>query len=421
MINRPRPETRKNAAEDKSTGSESRKKKHRTQCQKSRARPQAKAPEQAAPKKPVRRSVYLHGSVGTGKTMLLDMFFKEVGKTGLRTIRRHFYEFMIGFHAQMNDVAEERPVEVVANTLADNVDVLCFDEFQITDIQDAAILPRLFEILFLRGVVVVLTSNTSPQLLYAGGLNRHVHLPAFVNLLGEHCTVLGLGTAPAAGSQKTVVDYRKRAEAEEAAQRGDGAAFADEVYFCGDAASERLAAWWQARLASSPSPSATPRVIALSMGRSMQIAEAASGACLVDFAEICGRERGELDFLALAKNFQTIGLRGVPKFASLQEHDDVRRFVKLLDVLYDRRVRLVVAAAAPPAELFEGIRQDIAGSDVGDLAWRTAMYSADGKSGMSPSASGTVFEAIRATERAESRLREMRTRKYWDGCAAGTS
>merc|ERR550532_1899494 len=120
------------------------------------------------------------------------------------------------------------------------------------------------------------------------------------------------------------------------------------------------------------------------MGRRISLAEAAGDACLVSFEELCGAERGEVDFLALAQHFGTVLLRGVPRFSSLEAADEVRRFVKLLDVLYDRRVRLVVAAAAPIDELFEGIRAEVMRGDAKDLQWRTALYSADGKAGMAP-------------------------------------
>ncbi|CAE7256491.1 Afg1l [Symbiodinium natans] len=193
----------------------------------------------AAPRKPQKSSVYMHGPVGTGKTMLMDLFYDHARGAGLRTLRRHFYEFMMGLHRQIHQIQQERPVEVAANSLADDIDVLCFDEFQITDIQDAAILPRLFEVLFLRGVTVVMTSNTSPQLLYSGGLNRHVHLPSFINVLarslvhrlpylyrqkwGPSTFIVRQGYIFSLGPSLVQVDYRRRAEAAElaeAARRG---------------------------------------------------------------------------------------------------------------------------------------------------------------------------------------------------------
>ncbi|CAE7930412.1 Afg1l, partial [Symbiodinium sp. KB8] len=340
----------------------------------------------------------MHGPVGTGKTMLMDLFYEHARKAGLRTMRRHFYEFMMGLHRQIHQIQEDRPVEVAANSLADDIDVLCFDEFQITDIQDAAILPRLFEVLFLRGVTVVMTSNTSPQLLYSGGLNRHVHLPSFISVLGDYCLVLGLGAGGKA------VDYRRQAEA---AEQAEGASETFVAYLFGDDAEKRLVAHWE-HLADAKSET-KDLLLTLPMGRNLRVRAASGQACLVRFEDLCAADRGEADFAALAERFRTVLLAGVPRFTSLEDFDVVRRFVKLLDLLYDRRVRLIVAASGDVDDLFRGVRQEVGEGDMSDLAWRTAMYSSDGKAGLSPQAVGTVCEAIRATERAESRLREMRT------------
>mmetsp|Transcript_3861 Transcript_3861/g.7720 ORF Transcript_3861/g.7720 Transcript_3861/m.7720 type:complete len:562 (-) Transcript_3861:144-1829(-) len=359
--------------------------------------------------RPSRRSVYMHGPVGTGKTMLLDLFHQEAVTAGLRVVRKHFYEFMLDLHQQIHDIQEEQPVERAANTLADSIDALCFDEFQVTDIQDAAILPRVFEVLFVRGVVVVMTSNTAPQLLYSGGLNRHVHLPVFISLIADHCTILGL---VGAGGQRGV-DYRRRAEAAELAAAGARGVLG--VSKCGDSADKELRSLWLELLEGIP---AGVRTLRLPMGRSMTLTEAAGDACLVTFDELCGADRGEADFLMLSNEFKLVFLQGVPSFTSLEAMDLVRRFVKLLDVLYDRRVRITFALAAPLDELFHGIRADALKDDAQDLSWRTALFSADGKAGMAPSAVGTICESVRATERAESRLREMGTRRYWRTCAA---
>lgn len=322
---------------------------------------------------------------------------------------------MVSLHEKIHETQEERPVEVVANALADEVDVLCFDEFQITDIQDAAILPRVFEVLFLRGVVVVMTSNTAPTLLYSGGLNRHVYMPAFIGLLGDHCTVLGLGGRQA-------IDYRRRAEAAEFQKAADASGAEEaqvnlDAFLFGEDAEAKLQKRWEESVSISGA-AAAPRSLALPMGRTLRVTEAAGDVCLVGFHDLCGMERGEADFLALATQFKTVLLHNVPSFTSLEDTDLVRRFVKLLDVLYDRRIKLVVAAAASPAELFDGVRNEVSKGDMNDLAWRTALYSADGRKGMAPSAVGTLCEAVRATERAESRLREMRTRRYWAECEA---
>mmetsp|Transcript_83529 Transcript_83529/g.145199 ORF Transcript_83529/g.145199 Transcript_83529/m.145199 type:complete len:577 (+) Transcript_83529:168-1898(+) len=370
----------------------------------------------AKPKRPARHSIYMHGPVGTGKTMLLDLFFRHAKQAGLRVRRQHFYEFMLDLHSRIHQLEEQSPVEVAANALADEVDVLCFDEFQVTDIQDAVILPRLFEILFLRGMVIVMTSNTTPALLYSGGLNRHVHLPPFIGLLTDHCTVLRLGGI----AQR--VDYRRRAEAAELAKAAataadtdagvpadDGSESALGAYLCcGTEAEANLEQRWSQLLEGHESAALE---LKLPMGRRFKISQVAGNMCFVSFTELCGTDRGEADFLALADRFSTVLVSGVPSFASLEAVDELRRFVKLLDVFYDRRVRIVLAAAAPLDDLFKGIRGDV---QEGDLMWRTALYSADGKAGMAPGAVGTVCEAIQATERAESRLREMRTRRYWN-------
>ncbi|CAJ1425644.1 unnamed protein product [Effrenium voratum] len=256
-----------------------------------------KAPEVRKP--PQKSSVYLHGPVGTGKTMLMNLFYEASREAGCRTLRRHFYEFMMGLHRQIHQIQEERPVEVAANALADDIDVLCFDEFQVADIQDAAILPRLFEVLFLRGVTVVMTTNTAPQLLYTGGLNRHVHLPAFIRLLAEHCTVLGLGAKS--------VDYRRKAEAAELAS---GAA--RDAFLVGDKGLEQFAARWREMLEEVGLPEAEV-VLKLPMGRQLSIPKAAGPACSISFQELCEGHRGEADFYALTERFRTIFLSGVPR------------------------------------------------------------------------------------------------------------
>merc|ERR1711972_1180636 len=156
--------------------------------------------------------------------------------------------------------------------------------------------------------------------------------------------------------------------------------------------------------------------LALAMGRTFRIDRCAGQVCRASFAELCERDRGEAEFLAIASQFHSVVLEGVPRIESLEAIDSLRRFVKLLDVLYDRRVRLVVEAAVPSEDLFREVRAEIQAEDLDGLAWRTALYSADGKAGMASGAVGTLVEAVRATARAESRLREMRTRRYWNAC-----
>lgn len=364
--------------------------------------------EKMAPrKKPLRRSsVYIFGPVGTGKTMLLNMFHEQAKMNQFRVKRRHFSEFMLDLHKHIHKTTATKPVETVANMFADDTDILCFDEFQITDIQDAVILPRVLEVFFLRGVIVVATSNTAPSLLYKGGLNRHVYIPEFVKVVMQHCQILSL--VPRGGGP--VKDYRRLAESSEI---GDSSRSGN--YLSGPDADKKLDALWSNFLEATNS-SAQARDLTLPMGRTLRLSRTAGNACLVKFHEISEQSWGDADHLALAEHFKFLLLGGVPTFDRLESTDDLRRFVKLLDVLYDTNVHLVVAAVAPIPELFDNIRADISKGDINDLAWRTALYSSDGKAGLAPSAVGTLYEAVRAADRAESRLREMRTRHYWERC-----
>mmetsp|Transcript_76651 Transcript_76651/g.175792 ORF Transcript_76651/g.175792 Transcript_76651/m.175792 type:complete len:218 (-) Transcript_76651:59-712(-) len=150
----------------------------------------------------------------------------------------------------------------------------------------------------------------------------------------------------------------------------------------------------------------------LPMGRSLMVPHSACGVALLSFDMLCAGDRSESDFIGLARVFHTVVLTGVPVF-TLETVDWLRRFVKLLDILYDRNIRLVVSAEAPVKSLFQQIRKDVVAPD---LAWRTVMYSSDGRAGLSVQAVGTLREAAAATFRAQSRMVEMQTQAYWDVC-----
>jgi len=288
------------------------------------------------------------------------------------------------------------PVEVVANQLADEADLLCFDEFQITDIQDAVILPRIFQILGARGTAVVATSNTAPEDLFSDGLNRHVYLPPLQDML-RPLRIVDLNS----GAVK--IDHRK------AIGSADGGTAPSALIVCPrhDTA-EVMRCFGQ--LTGGAIPAAVK--VDLPMGRSLMVPHSACGVALLSFDMLCAGDRSESDFIGLARVFHTVVLTGVPVF-TLETVDWLRRFVKLLDILYDRNIRLVVSAEAPVKSLFQQIRKDVVAPD---LAWRTVMYSSDGRAGLSVQAVGTLREAAAATFRAQSRMVEMQTQAYWDVC-----
>ncbi len=286
-----------------------------------RARPFMKTFGRRAPP----RGLYIHGSVGRGKSMLMDAFY---GQLPFRRKRRvHFHAFMQSVHRELAVLTQsEDPLLRVAEHLARDVRVLCFDEFHVSDIGDAMILARLLESVFARGIVCVMTSNYAPDSLYANGLQRERFLPA-IELIKQHLDVIEL-------SGKT--DFRLR-NLEQL-----------ELYFqpLGSAADEALLRDY------STLAGARPRSAALEVnGRKIQSRSASSGIVWFDFVELCGTARSQTDYLELARRFHTVMLANVPRMTS--EHaSEARRFTWLVDVLYDQRVNLIMSAAAPIEDLY---------------------------------------------------------------------
>jgi cell division protein ZapE len=287
--------------------------------------------------KPPIRGLYVWGDVGRGKTMLMDLFFASL-PTGMARRRVHFNEFMNDVHERIfryrSEVKAglrkgEDPIAPVADDLARDAALLCFDEFSVTDIADAMILGRLFTRLFGIGVTVVATSNVAPDKLYQDGLNRSLFLP-FIDLLKEHMEVVRLDAR---------TDYRleKLSAASTYVVGSPG-----ETRKSLDAAFLRLTG--QAR--------GIPRTLQVK-GRTLAIPEAAMGVARFSFAELCERPLGPADYLALAEAFHTIVLDGVPVLAT-ERRNEVKRFITLIDSLYDRSSKLVVGAAAEPGELYRG-------------------------------------------------------------------
>jgi cell division protein ZapE len=293
--------------------------------------------------------LYIHGAVGRGKTMLMDLFHDVAPVAQKRRV--HFHAFMAeiqdALHAARQAIVAGRikgddPIAPVATAVADRTRLLCFDEFAVTDIADAMILGRLFTALFARGVVVVATSNVAPADLYRGGLNRALFLP-FIDLIARHMDIMAL---------EARTDYRRLMPGGERAwitPAGPAATAALDHVFAGltDGAPAR--------------PESVPF-----RGRRIEVPRAAAGVARFGFADLCARPLAAADYLALAGLYHTILVDDVPVLDE-RRRNEARRFIHLVDALYDRGIRLVASAAAPP----DGIYRAETGQEAFEFA-RTA-------------------------------------------------
>jgi cell division protein ZapE len=288
------------------------------------------------------RGLYLWGGVGRGKTLLMDLFFNHTDIAAKRRV--HFHEFMAEIHGRIADwrasgaaarrrhkaysrKAPDDPIAPVAHDIAREAALLCFDEFQVADIADAMILGRLFSALFDNGAVVVATSNRPPGDLYKDGLNRQLFLP-FIDLLKSRMDVMELQAAR---------DYRL-AKLEEAP-----------VYYAplGRDADKAMDAAWKAMICGARERSETLRV----NGRNLTVPRAARGAARFSFADLCAKPLGAEDYLAIARRYGAIYADRIPIMGP-EMRDQAKRFVTLIDTLYDMRAKLVCSAAADPHALY---------------------------------------------------------------------
>lgn len=267
------------------------------------------------------RGLYLWGEVGRGKSMLMDLFFAAAAVGPKRRV--HFNAFMAETHAILHELRQHQhirdPLPEAAKRLEQRL--LCFDEFQVDDVADAMILGRLFEHLMARGTVIVATSNTPPDRLYAHGLNRQLFLP-FIAMLKARLDVVHL----------TGEDHRR--------------SFTGDAYLVGPDANAAMDEAWRS-LGGLRAEAQTLTVL----GRNFVVPQAAGRVARFSFAELCQRPLGPADYLALAKTFSTVLIDNIPVFGPANANE-AKRFQILIDTLYDGKVRLICSAAAEPDALF---------------------------------------------------------------------
>jgi cell division protein ZapE len=280
------------------------------------------------------RGLYIHGEVGRGKTMLMDMFFQYSPVEHKR--RAHFHEFMAEVHERIygyrqniarGEIADGDVIALTAHAIFEQAWLLCFDEFHVTDIADAMILGRLFSKLFELGTVVVATSNVAPDDLYKGGLNRALFLP-FIAQISDHMDVLRL-------------DARTDFRLEKLAGVNMWLVPADQ------SAAAALDKAWGKMTGNAPCKA---RVIAIK-GRVLHVPCSAHGVARFAFADICEKPLAASDYLRLAHDYHTILIDRIPVM-DYGERNAAKRFISLIDTLYDNAVKLMASAAADPVSLY---------------------------------------------------------------------
>jgi cell division protein ZapE len=281
------------------------------------------------------KGLYIWGEVGRGKTMLMDLFFATCPVKRKR--RTHFHAFLLDVHERLREyraklklgqIPDSDPIHLVAHDLAEEAWVLCFDEFHVTDIADAMILGRLFTRLFERGVVVVATSNVEPADLYRDGLNRALFVP-FIDLLYARMEVVRLEARTDFRLEKLIDVPVWLVPADEAATRAL------------DAAWRRITGGQQAH----------PIELTVK-GHVLRVPLAAMGAARFSFHDLCEQPRGAIDYLRIAHEFHTVVIDRVPVM-TYATRNEAKRFIALIDTLYDAGVKLLASAAAKPAALYQ--------------------------------------------------------------------
>ncbi|KAK9846666.1 hypothetical protein WJX84_005294 [Apatococcus fuscideae] len=278
------------------------------------------------------KGLYMYGGVGVGKTMLMDLLV-ESAEQDFNLRRIHFHDFMLEVHSSLRSQSSHQdPLFYVADVLARKTKVFCLDEFFVTDVADATMLNRLFGHLWDCGTVLVATSNRAPKKLYEGGLQRDLFLP-FIARLESECIVHDMAS---------VTDYRKCAHH----HRGLFF-FPPEFENPNDELRRRFSEVTHGQRL-------RPTRITVQMGRNLSVPLAGDHMCIFDFDDLCGRPVGAADFIAVADEFHTLALENVPIFDG-SSRSEAYRFLTLVDVLYEHRIRLFCSAEGGPFDLFSNI------------------------------------------------------------------
>lgn len=283
--------------------------------------------EEATTQRPV-QGLYMWGGVGRGKTWLMDLFFHSL--PGDRKLRLHFHRFMLRVHEELTELqGQENPLEIVADGFKAQTDVLCFDEFFVSDITDAMLLATLLQALFARGITLVATSNIIPDNLYRNGLQRARFLPA-IDLINEYCDVMNVDAG---------IDYRLRTLTQAhlylTPLNQHTQDTMDHIFL---------------KLAGHAGEEAPVLQI---NHRPMPTLRAVEGVLAIDFHTLCEEPRSQLDYIALSRLYHSVMLYNVRIMGPLKENT-ARRFLALVDEFYERHVKLVIAAEASMFEIYQG-------------------------------------------------------------------
>jgi predicted ATPase len=318
------------------------------------------------------KGFYMYGDVGSGKTMLMDLFLE--GTPVQFKQRVHFNSFMIDFHnslhhwrqtPQAKGMAQSAAIESIADSILIKSPLLCFDEFQVTNIADAMILNRLFHTLWYKGAVVIATSNRVPEDLYKGGLQRENFVP-FIHELNGKCIIHDIGST---------IDYRLMGER------------TNHIWNEKSKNPHAISEIWDSLTESRPGEKSELSL----MSRKILVPKSIKGIAMFDFHELCARPLGSADYGLLAREFHTLFITDIPVL-SLEQKDLVRRFITLVDELYEHRVKVICSADAEMSKIFP--------------------YTLDTSSKGSSSTLIAGEEEIFAFSRTLSRLSEMQTTEY---------